>query len=103
MKNFIPFLIFFLFLSGANAKTTKFSKYAAKQYAEKIHVEKTHINVKKEHFQEFPHNLQNDDKVYIVYGYGDIKTGRKRKKRISYMVILNAKMKPIWSSITESD
>jgi hypothetical protein len=71
------------------------SKFAEQEYAKKNNCEKVKINMKKEYSTEY----QQDTGKIIIYGWGDIKIKGCKKKKITYVVLLDNFGKPGWSSI----
>ena len=97
MKDFI-FVLFIFFITYSSAYSTEYSKYISDR-EEKCLGAKTTITVKREHIEEYEQCIGSEYIPAIVYGYGDIKTKGLRKKRISYICLLNKELKPVWGCV----
>ena len=95
----VNLLLMLFFLMSSFCHGTEYSEFAAKNYAEEYNLDKVHITVKKEHTEELAQEFGQTFFPYIVYGYGDIKGKKCKKKRISYICLLDCKLNPIWSYI----
>lgn len=71
------------------------SRFAEQEYAKNNNCEKVKINIKKEYSVEYQQKIGET----IVYGWGDIKVKGCKKKRITYVVLLDNLGKPCWSNI----
>ena len=96
MKNFL--ILFLLILSANSVFATECSEFVSKQQTEVLSA-RTHITVKKEHIEEYEQCIGGQFIPAIAYGYGDMKTKGIRKKRISYICLLNKELKPIWCCV----
>ena len=102
MRKFVLFLIFFSSALSVYAGSTDASKYAEEHYSRQIGNPRVHINVKKEHTVEYQQKIGEQLVPAITYGYGDMKTIKGKKTRVSYIVLLDAECKPICSFIVPS-
>ena len=87
-------------VSSVYAGSTDASRYAEQQYAKQVGNPKVHINVKKEHTVEYQQKIGDQLVPAITYGWGDMKAIGEKKKRISYIILLDEECKPFWSFIT---
>ena len=83
---------------AAPAFASDYSAYAAKNY-EECCGKKVKITVKKEHVEKLGQEVGGKFIPYIAYGYGDMKVVKERKKRISYICLLDENCQPFWSCI----
>lgn len=102
MKKSVLFLVCILCPMVAYAGATDASKFAEKQYANQIGNPKVSINVKKEHTIEYQQKIGGQKVHAITYGYGDMKAKDEKKKRITYITLLDDECKPFWSFIAPS-
>ena len=82
------------------AYSSKASKFAEREYAKTNNCKKVHINMKKEYSSEY----QQKTGETIVYGWGDMRAKfkdkiRRKKCRITYVVLFDESCKPCWSKI----
>ena len=87
-----------LFISPA-VVATSCSEYAAKCHGELCGIIKPHITVKIEHTEKYEQVSGKMFIPYITYGYGDLKGKKYKKKRISYVCLINSDYMPLWSSV----
>ncbi len=99
MKNIFFVLLFCIFALPVSAYSGKASKFAAQEYAKKNNCKKVCINMKREYCLEQRLNICNLKVQKIIYGWGDIKVKGCKKKRITYVVLLDNSGKPCWSNI----
>ena len=102
MKNIFLIICLFFSVLTSFATSTEASKYAEEQYSKQIGNDKVHINVKKEHTVEYTQKIGDKIIPAITYGYGDMKTNKCRKVRVSYICLLDENCKPIWSYVVPS-
>lgn len=101
MRKLVLFLLL-MCVSSVYASTTDGSRYAEQQYAKQIGNPKVHINVKKEHTVEYQQKIGEQIVPAITYGWGDMKAKNEKKKRVTYIILLNEECKPFWSFIAPS-
>ncbi len=95
MKVLFLVLFFCFTILPIYSYSSEASKFAEREYAKKNNCEKVKINMKKEYSTEY----QQDTGKIIIYGWGDIKIKGCKKKKITYVVLLDNFGKPGWSSI----
>jgi len=95
------FVLFFCFLVlPVFAYSSKASKFAETEYAKTNNCEKVYINIKKEYSAEY----QQKTGETIIYGWGDMMgkcrdKDRRKKCRITYVVLTDKSGNPYWSKI----
>ena len=99
MKNLFVLFLCFLVLP-VFAYSSKASKFAETAYAKTNNGEKFYINMKKEYSIEY----QQKPGETIVYGWGDMRGKyrgkyRRKKCRITYVVLTDKSGNPYWSKI----
>lgn len=101
MKKIVLFLVLVLFQTSVFAAQTEASKYTEEQYSKQTGNERVRINVKKEHTEEHQQMIGGTEISAITYGYGYMKAEKCRKKRISYVCLLDKNCKPVWSYVVK--
>ena len=96
MKKISLFLILFFYC--INCFATEYSEFSAKQYG-KFCEHVPHITLKKEYLEIYGQEIGNEFIPYIAFGYGDLKIKKCKKQRVTYICLLDCKLKPIWSHI----
>ena len=93
------YLFFILFVSANLSFSTEASAFISNMCSDTCQTKKVKITVKKEHTEEYNQIVGNEFIPKITYGYGDMKISGHKKQRISYICLLNCKLKPIWGYV----